>query len=226
MAYNLRRLRNVPSGFVYAEAWDRRRHRPGWAARFGFGIVKYVRLARYPAVHLTDIFVRPSVRNRSLSVSLAVRNAGRTAAVVRIAATLSAWGPSRSAGAVVYPAVPAKDGVTALPGTDTKVELGTVAWALGESSYWRPSRPFREDYAAVLHWLNLTVSHGEGGAHRCATYCPACVGRGAGTQGEGVTGTREVAKRQGTQGPQRKISAHTTDLKRGETKPGKMDEDG
>jgi hypothetical protein len=38
--------------------------------------------------------------------------------------------------------------------------VGPIAWDLGPASYWWRNIPFRETYAAKLHYLNATVNEG------------------------------------------------------------------
>ena len=48
-----------------------------------------------------------------------------------------------------------------IPAAETAKVTMEVAWRLGPESYWWPNIPFRENYQAVLHWLNLSLLEGE-----------------------------------------------------------------
>jgi hypothetical protein len=115
-----------------------------------------VRLAVYPEVRISDVFVRPSVSRASLTYDVWVRNHSKAARTVRVGAGLSSW----NGDAWEYPALP--DAELTIPAeSEGKVSIGPIAWALGAESYWWPNKPFRKDHQARLHNLNLTLSEGE-----------------------------------------------------------------
>jgi hypothetical protein len=144
----------VPVGFVYQEGWKEPEH--GWASKFGFGITKYVRLAVYPEVRISDVFVQPSVSKASLAYDVWVRNHSKAARTVRVGAGLTSW----NGDVWQYPALPETE-LTIPAESEEKVSIGPIAWTLGPDSYWWPNKPFREEYQARLHNLNLTLMEGE-----------------------------------------------------------------
>jgi hypothetical protein len=120
--------------------------------RYAYGIIGHVRLAIYPAVYVSDVFVRPSVSQRQLACDVWVANRSALRAAVRLSATLV---PHGRKGLFAYPS---------LPEAAAEIEAGQTAkltlqssWELGPDSYWWPNIPFREDYEATLHRLNLKV---------------------------------------------------------------------
>ena len=50
---------------------------------------------------------------------------------------------------------PESDIITIAAGSKEKATVN-VAWNLGSESYWWPNIPFREDYRATLHRIELT----------------------------------------------------------------------
>ena len=130
----------------------------GWhgQSKVAYGIARSVVLAILPAVHVEEVFIRPSVAHRQLACEVWVRNETAEPKALTVGGLFSSWNqrewvyPSLSPVAV---AVPAKSTV--------KVALPTVDWKLGEQSYWWPNIPFREDYVAQLHFLSLQVKEGD-----------------------------------------------------------------
>jgi hypothetical protein len=144
----------VPSGFIYPDAWTK--PAKGWACRFSAGITKYVRLAVYPIVRISDIFVRTSVDKTELSVQVTVQNYSSQLQTVALHGELSPWKHE----AWNYPSLPDSAPVEIAAGSERTVVLGPVLWSLGPKSYWWPNKPFQEDYQAVLHNLNVTLTVG------------------------------------------------------------------
>ena len=116
------------------------------------GITKYVKLAVYPELFVRNLFVNPSVKNDTLCCDVWIHNHGTTEKNIVLQSGLTSWNGHPWA----YPALPDVN-VTLPPDATTKVTLGPVKWGLGATSYWWPNMPFREDYAAELHKLNLTL---------------------------------------------------------------------
>ncbi|NQT85240.1 hypothetical protein HQ560_00660 [bacterium] len=150
----------VPVGFDFPKG---SKHWAGWAGntKFAYGITTSIRLAVYPPAYIKDVFVRPSVRNDSLGVSVWVHNGADKKASVRLGGLLSSWDNDRWK----YPTIPA----TACPigpGETREVSLGPVAWGLGKESYWWPNIPFDEDYKARLHYLDIDLTVAGRVAHR------------------------------------------------------------
>jgi hypothetical protein len=139
---------------VYSTAHYGRAGGVPWFAR-GQGIVRYIKLAVYPQVNIKDVFVRTLVGSRQLVYDVWVHNAGSSSRSVVLDGKLASYNKSDW----TYPSLPAR-AATLPPGTVTKLTVGPVAWNLGQASYWWPNIPFREDYAAQLHNLNLTLKQG------------------------------------------------------------------
>ncbi len=148
----------VPVGFVYQEGWKRPEH--GWASKFGFGITKYVRLVVFPEVRISEVFVRPSVSKSSLTYDVWVYNHSASVKTVAVGAKLTSW----NADEWDYPVLPNVK-LTVPADSERKVTIGPVDWTLGPASYWWPNKPFREDYQARLHHLNLTLKNGKSVLH-------------------------------------------------------------
>ncbi len=149
----------VPVGFAYQEGWKKPSH--GWASKFGFGITKYVRLVVVPELRINDVFVRPSVSKSTLTYDVWVHNHSSHPKTVTIDATLSSW----NGDCWDYPVLPSV-GLTIAPDSECKATVGPIAWTPGRESYWWPNKPFREDYQAKLHFLNLTLTDEKSVLHR------------------------------------------------------------
>lgn len=81
--------------------------------------------------------------------------------------SLSRWstGEAQSEKGFDYPAIP--DFSVEIPaGEVRKATLPSVPWNLGLRSYWWPNIPYREDYSATLHWLNLSLTEDHQVIHR------------------------------------------------------------
>lgn len=129
----------------------------GWhgTSKVGYGIVRSIKIAILPAVHVEDIFVHTSVANKQLGCDVWLRNATDMNRKVTLGASLSSWNKRDWK----YPAIAPVE-VTVPAKTTVKTTLGPVAWDLGPESYWWPNIPFREDYVAQLHDLNLQITEG------------------------------------------------------------------
>lgn len=123
--------------------------------KFSYGIVRSVELVVLPSVHVEEMFIRPSVSKRNLSCEVWVRNDGAKPRGVTLGGTFSSWNRRDW----VYPAV-APVSATIPAHSTVKVSLPPVEWKLGEESFWWPNIPFREDYLAQLHVLNLELKEG------------------------------------------------------------------
>jgi len=154
-AYTPWHYRNtVPVGFVYQEGWKKPEH--GWASKFGFGITKYVRLIVVPELRMSEVFIRPSVSKSSLTYDVWVHNHSKVSRTVTIGAGLTSW----NGDPWKYPSLPDTN-LTIPAESQRKVTIGPTSWMLGPASYWWPNKPFREDYQARLHNLNLTLKDGK-----------------------------------------------------------------
>jgi len=149
------------TGFIYNEAWKSPSN--GWASRFAQGITRYVRLAIYPPVAISDVFVKPSVTNQSFSADVTLTNYTKMPETVVLNGGFSSWSGSHWS----YPKIPSQTVNVPARGT-AKVSLGPVDWTLGPGSYWWPNKPFSETYQAQLHYLNLEVAQQGRALHRLA----------------------------------------------------------
>jgi hypothetical protein len=130
--------------------------------KFAYGITGHVRLAVYSSVHVADVFVRPSVKRDQLEARVWVRNATAEDKRVIVSASLTPWEGRDWR----YPSLPAVE--AAIPARSvTELTVGPVTWGLGPQSYWWPNIPFREDYKATLHWLDLAVHVDGKMCHNC-----------------------------------------------------------
>ncbi len=123
--------------------------------KFAYGLIGYVRLVVLPAVYVSDVFVQPSVAKKQIACDVWISNSTRNVRRVELAGAFSAWNGK----SWTYPAVPGRE-VEVPAGQTVKVTLAGIPWTLGSDSYWWPNIPFREDYAATLHWLNLSLREG------------------------------------------------------------------
>lgn len=152
---------NVPVGFDFNKDVPGVRAEFNGASRFAYGITGHVRLAVYPPVRISDVFLRPSVSRKRLACDVWITNATRQPRTVHLEGRLV----SGDSTPWPYPA---------LPGTTSRVEAGatrriTLAeapWTLGRESYWWPNIPFRDDYSPVFHWLELSLEEGGKSLHR------------------------------------------------------------
>jgi hypothetical protein len=152
-----------------------------WIPREGHfneqGITRWIKLAIYPPVFIEQLFIKPSVKTDTLSFDVWIKNHTDSPQTIAVQAGLSPWKRQNWP----YPVLPAVK--AELPAQATvKVSVGPIKWGLGEASYWWPNIPFREDYTAQLHYLNVQllekgkmlarrtqrfgfVEHAEGPAH-------------------------------------------------------------
>ena len=130
--------------------------------KFAYGITGHVRLAIYPPVHVAEIFVRPSVKRDQFEARVSVRNATAADKRVAVSTSLTPWEKREWR----YPSLPVVEAM--IPARSvTELTVGPVKWGLGPESYWWPNIPFRDDYKATLHWLNLTVHVDGTTCHNC-----------------------------------------------------------
>jgi hypothetical protein len=136
----------VPTGFVYFNRMS----------SLGYGINRWVTLRIYPRVRISDVFVRPSVTKQTLGYDVWITNRSERERRVTLRSSLASWNRD----AWDYPSI--GDHVAVIPaGQTAKVSVDGVPWTLGSQSYWWPNVPFREDYVAKLHWLDLRVDEGD-----------------------------------------------------------------
>ena len=146
----------VPGGFDYNKGMtfytDPIMSAMQGTTKYAYGLIGYVRLALYPVVYVSDVFVRPSVSGKTLAYDVWIVNGSASEREVVLKGTLSSWNKR----AWSYPALPDRT-VRLAPGQIKKVTIDGVPWTLGAESYWWPNIPFREDYQATLHWLTLIL---------------------------------------------------------------------
>ncbi|WP_294014090.1 glycoside hydrolase family 2 TIM barrel-domain containing protein, partial [Streptomyces sp.] len=128
-----------------------------WSAAIPQGIYRSAFLRVYPAVYVSDTFVRTSVANQTLTYDVSVTNTSGAARSVTLTGSLA----SDSGSSFSYPALPAK--TVSVPAHSTaKVTVGPVAWNLGTASYWWPNVPYRAGYRAQLHDLSVHAATDDG----------------------------------------------------------------
>src|SRR4051812_19556851 len=112
-----------------------------WSEAIPQGILRSAYLRVYPAVHVSDTFVRTSVANKTLSYDVSVRNTSGSSRSVTMTGSLS----SSNGTAFSYPELPSRTVTVAAHSTAT-VTVGPVAWNLDSTSYWWPNVPYRSGY--------------------------------------------------------------------------------
>ena len=133
----------VPTGYIYL----------GGYTKLGHGIGRSVKLQVFPGVYVKDVFVRPSVSNQSLSYDLWIENRSAHSRKVSLKSSLASWNMD----SWKYPSIGDLT-VTVEAGQCRKITAGPIPWTLGAKSYWWPNVPFKEDYVAKLHYLNLSLN--------------------------------------------------------------------
>jgi hypothetical protein len=162
----------VPSGFLYAEAWQN--NSGGWASRACAGLCRSVRLLTLPAVRVEAVALRASVGPpAALALRFALVNDGAAAVppgALTLAPALSSFTHGAAPPPWAYPALPLLTLAQGLPpGGRGELALGVDWSALGPASWWWPNRPYSAAYAAELHWLNASLRVAGGGASASAT---------------------------------------------------------
>jgi hypothetical protein len=128
-----------------------------WSEAIPQGIYRSAFLRVYPAVYVSDTFVRTSVTNRTLTYDVSVTNTSGSARSVTLTGSLA----SDSGSSFSYPALPSTTVPVAAHST-AKVTVGPVAWNLGTTSYWWPNVPYRSGYRAQLHDLAVHATTDDG----------------------------------------------------------------
>jgi hypothetical protein len=126
-----------------------------WSSNVAQGIFRSAELEVYPEVYLSDVFVRTSVTNDTLTYDVSVTNTGTNDQPLTLSGELGSWNCSP----FTYPAIP-QTPITATAGTTTVTTIGPIPWGLGTTSYWWPNVPYQEGYQAQLHNLRVDVSVG------------------------------------------------------------------
>ncbi|MGC4747019.1 RICIN domain-containing protein [Micromonospora sp. DT201] len=128
-----------------------------WSEAIPQGIYRSASLRVYPAVYVSDTFVRTSVANRTLSYDVSVTNSSSASRTVTLNGSITSDG----AGSFSYPQLPQQT-VTVAARSTAKVTVGPVAWNLGATSYWWPNVPYRSGYRAQLHRLAIRATADDG----------------------------------------------------------------
>ncbi|MCD9879953.1 RICIN domain-containing protein [Streptomyces guryensis] len=128
-----------------------------WSEAIPQGIYRSAFLRVYPAVYVSDTFVRTSVANQTLTYDVSVTNTSGSSRSVTLTGSLA----SDNSTSFNYPTLPGKT-VTVAAHSTAKVTVGPVAWNLGSSSYWWPNAPYRSGYRAQLHVLSVHASTDDG----------------------------------------------------------------
>ena len=123
-----------------------------WYEGLEEGILRGITLELVPPVHIDDVFAKTSLAPDLLQPQVTVANNTNKAVNVVVAAALA----SADRTSFSYPQI---THVTAeIPaGGSRSVDLGKIAWSLGAKSYWWPNVPYRANYQAQLHLLNVTL---------------------------------------------------------------------
>ncbi|MFG2003918.1 glycoside hydrolase family 2 TIM barrel-domain containing protein [Spirillospora sp. NPDC048911] len=124
-----------------------------WSDDVAQGIFRSAALKVFPAVYVSDTFVRPSVTRRELAYDVAVTNTTARPHVVTLGGRLNSWNGARWK----YPSVPRRTAVVPA-NTTSKITMGPFAWRAGPSSYWWPNVPYKPGYKAQLHQLDITMT--------------------------------------------------------------------
>lgn len=128
-----------------------------WSEAIPQGIYRSAFMRVYPAVYVSDTFVRTSVTDKTLTYDVSVTNTSGSSRSVTLTGSLA----SDNGGSFSYPALPSKT-VTVAAHSTAKVTVGPVAWNLGSASYWWPNVPYQAGYRAQLHKLSVHASTDDG----------------------------------------------------------------
>ncbi|WP_405526300.1 RICIN domain-containing protein [Streptomyces canus] len=128
-----------------------------WSEAIPQGIYRSAFLRVYPAVYVSDTFVRTSVTDKTLTYDVSVTNTSGSSRSVTLTGSLA----SDNGASFTYPSLPGKT-VTVAAHSTAKVTVGPVAWNLGSTSYWWPNVPYRAGYRAQLHQLSVHASTDDG----------------------------------------------------------------
>lgn len=124
-----------------------------WSDDIAQGIFRSARLEVFPAVFVADTFVRTSVADRTLTYDVQVANTSNRSQKVDLTGALGSWNREPWK----YPAIPTQHAVIPADTTAT-ITVGPLPWRADEDSYWTPNVPYREDYTAQLHELDVEIA--------------------------------------------------------------------
>jgi len=123
-----------------------------WSDDVAQGIFRSAELQVFPAVHIADTVVHTSVDQRTLSYEVIVANDSASRATVTLDGKLSSFNRQNW----TYPTVPTQS-LTVSPHATKTVTVGPLDWSASTASYWWPNVPYRPDYRAQLHELDLQL---------------------------------------------------------------------
>ena len=141
----------VPVGFDFNNGMIHGTKAYNGCTKYAYGLTGYVRLAIYPPLHVADVFVQPSVAGKVLKYDVWLANTTKMPKTIVLKGTLTSWNKRDWN----YPPLPDRE--MHIPAGETARVTMEVPWRFGPESYWWPNIPFREDYQAVLHCLNLSL---------------------------------------------------------------------
>ena len=106
-------------------------HWAEWCEYIARGIFREAVLRVYPDLFLSDVFVRTSVAQRTLSADVWLTNTSSRDRTVRLGGWCSSWNGADWP----YPTIPDM-AVTVRAGQTRRVRLGGLPWMAGPESYW------------------------------------------------------------------------------------------
>ncbi len=155
----LRRKFSIPIPFDFpggtdSTTWAEAKSWYVWAgnSKFGYGITKYVKLLVLPMVYVSDMHLITSVTRQEFIGMFEITNLSGADKTIKLDGNFSSWNNLK----FDYPRINSVQ-LTIPEGKTVKTTI-KVPWHLGQKSYWWPNIPFREDYQASLHYLNVTLS--------------------------------------------------------------------
>ena len=128
-----------------------------WCENLPQGIFRSAELKIYPEVYISDVFVKPSVKNDKLYCDVWIRNASLRDISVDLSGSISSWNGK----GWDYPELPVQS-VNIAKNSTKKVSVKSANWNLGSESYWWPNVPYKHGYKAELHKLQLSIVSGGG----------------------------------------------------------------
>ncbi len=123
-----------------------------WYSGLEEGILRGVKLQILPEVRIEDICVRMRINPDTLQAIITVVNDTEREQTVRLRSALTPW----QSATFNYARIPEK--AVIVPAKSVReVDLGSTPWIAGTKSYWWPNVPYRPDYKAQLHLLNVAL---------------------------------------------------------------------
>lgn len=128
-------------------------HWAEWNECIARGIFRDAFIRVYPDVFISDVFVKPSVKDNSLKCEVRVTNASDRDRLVMISGKMKSCCDSSFS----YPEIRNMTMLVKACESST-VSVGPVSWQAGRDSYWWPNVPYREGYRAKLHKIAFALS--------------------------------------------------------------------